>query len=54
MTIDFFKRKFLFRCDECEMIISIEFDDDEDIKDAENGDFKLECVCGGHSSLLRN
>jgi len=54
MFTDSKKIKFLYRCNDCEMIISVDFDEQEDIEGAENGTLKLECACGGHCIVLRN
>lgn len=47
-------RKFLFKCEECEMIISAEFDDPEDLEDLQEDKIQLECPCGAHCKVLRN
>ena len=39
------KRKFLFKCDYCEMIISVEFDEPKDLESVENNTMRLECAC---------
>ena len=39
------KRTFLFRCDECGTILSIELDKPEDIEKAMDGKMYLECPC---------
>ena len=39
------KRKFLFRCDECGTIISVNLDTEIDIKKALDGSMYLECPC---------
>lgn len=49
--------KFLFRCDKCEMIVSIELDEDgdkEELEDVNENKFVHECICGGKSYVLRN
>jgi hypothetical protein len=48
------KRKFLFRCDECEMIVSVEFDDPEDLQKISDNKLVLECPCGGYCKVLRD
>lgn len=48
------KRTFLFRCDECKMILSSEFEDESDIKDIQDDVLWLECPCGGKSKILRD
>lgn len=55
MFTDSNKRKFLFKCSDCEMIISANFDDEDDIKDIEEDKMTLECVtCGGKCHVLRD
>lgn len=48
------KRKFLFKCDECSMILSVEFDDKEDLEKVMEDEMILECPCGGHCFILRD
>lgn len=48
------KRKYLFRCDSCETILSVEFDEPEDIKKVQEDKVILECPCGGYCNVLRN
>lgn len=47
-------RKFLFKCDYCEMIVSIELTDQKDIDDVNDDLFKFKCDCGGSSAPLRD
>jgi len=48
------KRKYLFKCDECAMILSVEFDEEEDLKKVQDDEMILECLCGGHCKVLRD
>lgn len=48
------KQKFLFRCSECKVIITSEFEDEEDIEDIKEGKLFFDCPCGGLSKLLTN
>jgi hypothetical protein len=48
------KIRFTFRCKDCKMIISSEFDDEDDIEDVRDDKLYLECPCGGKCSLLRD
>lgn len=48
------KRKFLFKCDECEMILSVEFEEEEDLEKVQDDKMILECPCGGHCKVLRD
>lgn len=45
-------RKFLFRCNSCEMIISVEFEEQKDISKVLDAETGLECPCGGTSAVL--
>jgi hypothetical protein len=47
-------RKFLFKCEECLMILSVEFEEKDDLEKVENDDMFLECPCGGVCKVLRN
>lgn len=47
-------RKFLFKCTECEMIISVEFESPEDLEDVQEDKMTLECPCAGKCHVLRN
>ena len=46
------KRKFLFKCESCEMIISVEFEDEEDLENVQEDKMVLECPCSGQSRVL--
>jgi hypothetical protein len=48
------KQKFLLKCKECAMIISVELDDEDDLKKAHDDEFVLQCPCGGEQHLLRD
>jgi len=48
------KRKFLFKCDECAMILSVEFEEEEDLKKVQEDKMVLECPCGGRCLILRD
>ena len=47
-------RKFLFKCEECKIILSVEFDDEDDIKKVQENKVDLECPCGGYCKVLRD
>jgi hypothetical protein len=47
-------RKFLFRCEDCQMIVSVEFDEHIDIEKVQEDKIVLECPCGSHSKVLRD
>lgn len=48
------KVKSLFKCDICEMILSVEFDNDKEISDLREDKILLECPCGGICCPLRD
>jgi hypothetical protein len=48
------KIKFLFKCNECNLIISVEMEDDADIESARENETDLECNCGGACKPLRD
>jgi DNA-directed RNA polymerase subunit RPC12/RpoP len=48
------KRKYLFKCAECEMILSVDIEDQEDIDKIQDNKLKLECPCGSHLCVLKN
>ena len=47
-------KKFLFRCDACQMILSVDFSDEEDLQDVEDNKIELECPCGSKCKVLRD
>lgn len=47
-------RKFLFKCEDCAMIISAGFDDPEDLENIQEDKIHLECPCGSHCHVLRD
>lgn len=48
------KQKFLFKCNECHMIVSVELEDKEDLEKVVEDKLALECPCGGQSYVLRD
>ncbi len=48
------KRKFLFKCEDCNMIISAEFEDPEDFENIQEDKVELECPCGSRCKVLRD
>lgn len=48
------KYDFLFKCDDCEMIISVEYEEEEDLEKVRNNEIILSCPCGGECKILRN
>jgi hypothetical protein len=47
-------KKFLFKCEDCEMILSVILEDKEDLKKVNDNEMYLECPCGGMCLILRN
>ena len=57
MSFDPHVVKLLFRCIDCQMIMSITLDDEEDekdLKDAQNNKLYLQCACGSKCHILRD
>lgn len=48
------KRKFLFKCAECSIILSVEFESQEDIDLVLDDKMKIDCPCGEKCSFLRD
>jgi hypothetical protein len=48
------KRKFLFKCDSCQAILMMEFDDPKDLADVTEDKILFECSCGGICAPLRD
>lgn len=48
------KRKFLFKCSDCAMVISVELEDPEDLEDVQEDKIELECPCQGKCKVLRD
>lgn len=46
------KQSFLFRCEDCEMIVSVTIDDEEDLEKIRENKMELECPCKGISRVL--
>lgn len=47
-------RKFLFRCDTCSMILSVDFENEEDLQSIQEDKIELECPCSGKCKVLRD
>jgi hypothetical protein len=48
------KRRFLFRCDKCLQIISLDLEEESEISDVQEDKFLLECPCTGYYFPLRD
>lgn len=48
------KRKYLFKCQDCAMILSVEFDDKEDLQKVDDDEMVLQCPCEGDCLILRD
>jgi hypothetical protein len=46
--------KYLFKCDDCAMIIALDLEKEEDIKLLNDDKLKYLCNCGGHVLPLRD
>lgn len=51
---DMKKIKFLFKCEECELILQLDFEEQEDLEKVNDDKVIIECPCGGISKILRN
>lgn len=48
------KRQFLFKCDDCSMILSVDFEETEDLEKVQDDKMLLECPCNGVCKVLRD
>jgi hypothetical protein len=48
------KRKYLFKCEDCKMILSVDFEEPEDLQKINENKMILECPCGGRCLVLRD
>jgi hypothetical protein len=48
------KQKFLFKCKDCNMILSVELEDEEDLISVQEDKMILECPCEGKCYVLRD
>lgn len=48
------KKKYLFKCQDCSMILSVEFETEEDHQKVNNDEMILECLCEGYCKVLRD
>ena len=48
------KRSFLFKCEDCGTILSVDFEEQEDFKKIDEDKLILECPCSGHCLVLRD
>lgn len=54
MSFECKNTKFTFRCNDCKLLLSSEFEDEKDIEDIKDDLLWLECPCGGKAMLLRD
>lgn len=54
MFTDPTKRKFLFKCNDCSMILSVDLDEEDDLEKVQEDKMTLECPCGGQCVVLRD
>lgn len=48
------RRKFLFKCEDCELILSVDFENEQDLLDVQDDKVVLECPCGSKCFVLRD
>jgi len=48
------KRSFLFKCEDCGMILSVSFEEEEDLQKVQDSKMILQCPCEGHCKVLRD
>lgn len=48
------KRKYLFKCQDCQLILSAEFEEKEDLEDLQDNKMTLQCPCDGKCIILRD
>jgi hypothetical protein len=48
------KRKFLFKCDDCAMLLSVDFEEPEDLQKVQEDKMILQCPCEGQCRVLRD
>jgi hypothetical protein len=48
------KKKFLFKCDTCQLILEIDLTDPKDLEELQEDKILLQCPCGGVCLPLRN
>ncbi len=46
--------KFLFKCEDCAMIVSVELEEEDELEQVNENKLVLECPCGGKSKVLRD
>ena len=45
---------FLFRCEDCESILSLDIEEPEDLEKVRDNKMVVECPCGGKCYVLRD
>jgi len=54
MFIDTKKRKYLFKCEDCSLILSVDFDEEEEFEKVNDDKMILQCPCEGECKILRD
>jgi len=54
MFINTNKRKYLFKCEDCSLILSVDLDEEEDFKKVNDDKMILHCPCEGECKILRD
>lgn len=48
------KRKFLFKCEDCQMILSVDLEEEKDLEEVQEDKMVLHCPCEGKCYVMRN
>jgi len=48
------RKKYLFKCEDCGTILSVEFEEKEDIEKVNDNKMVLQCPCEGSCTILRD
>jgi DNA-directed RNA polymerase subunit RPC12/RpoP len=48
------KQYFLFKCQDCGMIVSVPFEDPQDLEEVRENKMELKCPCDGKCVVLRD
>ena len=47
-------REFLFKCEDCAMILAVSFEEEEDLQKVQDNKMILKCLCGSDCLVLRD
>lgn len=48
------KRHFLFKCEDCDLIVAVDLETEEDLLDVQEDKISLRCPCDGECRVLRD